>query len=137
MSTIYEYAYYIDGRYIAILSKGSTAIYGEDVALTLRDAWVTPESDDDDGIMLKYTSKVSAPTVETGDINVNEYLTLAIVDYVQYRLLLDKYKETTNQKDFLAAQIFYGKFLAKISQNEDNKIGSPRIVIPVGVGVLK
>ena len=135
MSTIYEYAYYIDGRKIAILSKGSSSTYVNDTNLTLLDIWVTPENDDSDAIMLEYTSKISAPTSETESINVNEYLTLAIEDYVRFKLSMDKYNSTSDARDLKNAQTFYGRFRNKIWENEHNKLGGHRQAIPTGVGV--
>ena len=76
-----EYAYYIDGRKIAILKKyvssvGDTGIYVDS------EYWGTPDTADANAIMFQYNPKISAPTTETTDINVNDTLALAIVEYV-------------------------------------------------------
>ena len=119
-----SYAFYEDGRKIAILKKTTSSLDG----VTLQDSWKTPDADDSQAIMFQYTPKISAPTSETTDINVNDYLALAIVDYVKHRLAEDI-------GDYLKARIHYKQFKIKMSESKDNRRGSPVIMAPARISL--
>ena len=117
-SDILEYQYYIEGRKIAILSRGATTTYDPAVT-TSSELWQTPTVADSDSIMLSYSYLPTIPTTESSTIDVNNYLALALVDYVRHRMFED-------QGDEQMAKLYYNKFLAKINTNENNKIGGYR-----------
>jgi len=129
LATVYEYWYYISGRKIAILSRGSSTTYDPNVTTT-NDQLVTPTVADTDAIMLDYSYKPTTPTAESDTIDVSEYLALALVDYVKYKMFEE-------QGDENRAKLYYNKFLVKISRNENMKLGGPRVSMPSGVCVLK
>jgi len=129
MATLYDYTWYIDGRYLAILQNGSSTSYDPD-SISMVDMFVTPENDQDAAIMLEYVYSPTNPTAETDTISVNNLLSLAIVDYVKFRMAED----AGNEK---LARSFYGKFLSRVSRETDNRTGMPRKAIPTGAGVLK
>ena len=129
MATLYDYSYYIDGRYLAILQKGSSTSYDPDSIHTV-DMYVTPENDQSDAIMLVYVKGPTNPTAESDDISVNKTLEYAVLDYVRFRIAEDAGNEKVADK-------YYGKFLARVSRENDNRKGQPRKVIPTGPGVLK
>ena len=114
-----SYAWHIDGRKIAILKKYLTSTDG----VTVDNTWRTPDVAESQAIMFEYTVKISAPTTETSEIDVNDYLALAIVDYVKYRLAED-------EGDYLKARIHYKQFKIKMNEDEDNKRGGPVVVAP-------
>ena len=129
MSTIYDYQYYISGRKLAILSRGTDTEYDPNVTTT-SDMWVTPTVDDTDAILLEYAYAGTTPTAESDTLDVSEYLALALVDFVKHKM----YEE---QGDENRSKLYYNKFLTKISRNENMKLGGPRISTPTGVCVLK
>ena len=136
MSTFYDYAWWIDGRRIAIVQRGTaTQTYSPDEPLT-QNAWLTPTAAATNAIILEYTCTLTAPTAETSTIDVDALLSLAIVDYVKFRMAEDKYMDSSDPKDRLQAKHWYGEFRRKISESQENKIAGVRAVIPSGVGVM-
>ena len=129
MASVYEYVFYISGRRIAILSRGSSTTY-DPLITTTNDQWITPTVADTDAILLDYSYKPTTPTSEEQTLDCSEYLALALVDYVRYKI----YEE---QGDENRAKLYYNKFLVKISRNENMKLGGPRVSMPSGVCVLK
>ena len=127
MSTYYNYAFYMEGRKIAILRE-RTSDTGETTE-NIKPTWETPSTDDDEAILFRFTSRVSAPSSITDSINAGVYLNMAIVDYVRSRIAEDS-------GDDQRAQKYYNRFLRRIGENEDNKLGSSNVCIPTGLGVL-
>jgi hypothetical protein len=122
MATYYQYAYYIDGRKIGILRKNITTIDADNRDI-ISEYWATPDSDDANAIMFEYALKVSAPTSETDTIDIGEYLGMALVEYIKYRIAEDS-------GDIAKANYHYKKYTIKLHEEEDNRRGSPIIVRP-------
>lgn len=129
MSTIYDYAWYLSGRKLAILQRGASTTYSAD-SINTYNMYLTPTVDDTDAIAIEYVYTITEPTAESDTIDVSKMLSLALVDYVRFRIYEDEGKEKLADK-------YYGKFLAKVSVEADNRTGMPRKIIPTGTAVLR
>ena len=128
MATIYEYAYYLEGDYIAILSKGTDTVTDPDYFTV--EQWTTPSTDDSDAIMVRYTKSPTAPTTETSDLGMGRRLELALVEYVRGRM-------AEKAGDERLAQRYMNKFMKMVRQHANNKVADSRMAIPSGCGVLR
>jgi len=107
-----KYGYYIDGKRIAILKEFDDS-----------PVWRIPDSAEEDAILFQYSPKISAPTSETEEIGVNDYLALAIVEYVKSKLAQD-------EGDYRKSQFHYKQFKIKVNENEDAYRGGPIVIAP-------
>ena len=121
MATLYDYAYYIDGKYIAILQKTVSSIYNPYLRIN-ENLYLTPENSDSSGIMIEYSVTSTAPTDDQSTLDVDAQTALALVDYVKYRL----YEERENEQ---MAQRFYNKFLSRISRANRDKQGKESFIV--------
>lgn len=128
MADIYEYAYYLNGRYFGFLRK-SIVNTGDPYSHTL-EGYLTPTTADTDAIMVEYTYAPTSVSAESSVLDVNSVLALTIVDYVKYRF----YEQGGDKK---RADEFYAKFRKRVGKNYRNKLGTVPIIIPRGAGVLK
>jgi hypothetical protein len=128
MSTIYEYAYYLEGDYIAILQKGTDSV--SDPYYLTEEQWLTPSTADSDGVMIRYTKSPTVPTTETSDLGISRRLSLAVVEYVRARM-------AEKQGNELLAQRYMNKFKIMVRQHTNNKVADSRNVIPTGAAVLR
>lgn len=125
-ATIYDYRWYSEGRYIAILQGAIDTIYDflED------DLFLTPTSADTDAILLRHTVSVTAPSDETTDLGISRELAMAIVHYVKSKLVEDTDKRMN--------QWHYNKFLGFIQRhNMNHKTPDSSRAMPHGIYVLK
>ena len=126
--TTYDYKYYIEGRYLAILQRAEDLQY--DPYLTVvSNLYKTPESSQLSGIMLRYTETVTAPTDEVTDIGVTRDLALGLVHYVKYRMYSDK--------DLKMATWNYNKFLYYVAKHNSNIKGTPPLRVMPSYGSLR
>ena len=129
MATLYLYKWLINGRKLEILQQGSSTSYDPNT-VTTNNMWLTPENSQTDGILIDYVYSGTQPTAESDTIDVDAPLALALVDYVRFRMAEDEGKEKI-------AHRFYGKFLARVGVEADNRLGLPRKIIPTGTAVLR
>ena len=119
-SDLNQYKYFINGRYIGILSYDEEEGY-----------YRTPDEDDAAAIMLEYTMIAANVTTETDSIDIDDSLARAIVYYVKCRIAEDVGREDL-------ARLYKAKFYYHIQRSQNNKRGvDVRISIPRGVTVLK
>ena len=128
MATIYEYAYYLEGDYIAILQKGTDSVNDPDYFTV--EQWLTPSTADTDAIMVRYSKSPTVPTTETSDLGLSRRLSLSLVDYVRARM-------AEKQGNEMLAQRYMNKFRFMVRQHTNNKVADSRQVIPSGCGVLR
>ena len=130
MFITYDYRYYIEGRYIAILQRQQESIY--DPYYDVReDVYKTPTEDDDEGILLRYTVSQSASTSETTDLGISRDLALGIVHYVKARLAEER-------GDMRMREWHYNRFLYYTSKHNSNVKGSPPSMVMVNsAGVVR
>lgn len=122
MATLYDYRWYNDGRYLAILQRQTDSVYDPYLSLN-DDLFATPETDDSSAIYVRYTVTQTAPNSETDDDGLPLDLSLAVVHYIKARLAEengDEGRQMINMKEFY-------KYL---SRNQNNKKGGPRVVSP-------
>jgi hypothetical protein len=128
MANYYDYRYYIDGRNIAILQNAQDISY--DPYIDYGDElYVTPQTSDSSGILLKYTVVISAPSDEETAIGVDRFLARAIVYYVKAKLV-----EDTDKRLFEWNMREFNKL---VQRQRRRKIGSPRINSPNYTGVIR
>lgn len=130
MSTnnIYDYRWYTEGRYLAILQRTLGSVY--DPYFRIEDLYVTPSEADSSAIYVRYTVTITTPTDEESDLGVTGELGKAIVYYVKARLA----EENEDDKGALKNM---NRFYYYISREMNNRRGTIRIVMPSGAGVVK
>jgi len=124
-------AWYLKGDNLALVTSkynSSTNINGEYVAI---DETVT------DGILIEYLAEPDAVTAITDYPDIDNTLHLSIVDYVKFRLYMDKAgKEDDPNKAMIAerlAQSFEKKWddgMKRAGMKKRDKVGGSRVVIP-------
>ena len=128
-SNKYDYRYYIEGRYIALLQRSTDSVYDPYLNLS-EDLFTTPSVADTDAIYYRYTKLPTAPTAETSTIDLGKMLSLALVEYVKARLAEDAGDDRSALKHMK-------KFYYYIGRDQDNKKGAVRMIMPSGAGVCK
>src|SRR3972149_796988 len=89
MSTLYDYRWHQEGRYIAILQRSIDSVYDPYLSLA-DDLFITPSVSDSSAVYLRYTVTQTAPSSETVDLGLSQNLSLAVVHYVKARLAEEK-----------------------------------------------
>jgi hypothetical protein len=128
LATYYDYRYYIDGRNIAILQDAQDIFYDPYIDYGDR-MYVTPESSDSSGIMLRYTVSITAPTDEQTDIGVDRFLARAIVHYVKAKMLEDT--------DPRMSEWNMKQFKTLVQRQRRRKLGSMRVNAPNYMGAVR
>jgi hypothetical protein len=85
---LYDYRYYIEGAYIAILQRHLST--SEDPYAATEDWFVTPTVADTTAIYLRFTKALTLPTDETSDLGLSKDLAMACLYYVKARLAEDQ-----------------------------------------------
>ena len=116
-----QYAYYIFGRRFALVQQNSE-ITGSAVerVSTRTSLWQSPSKSVEDGILLEYSvlpkSKDGGEIVdESDDIDIDDYVAVALADYVRHRYLMD-------QNELEQSEYYLRKFREKIGTNENTRI---------------
>lgn len=126
MATLYDYRWYNDGRYLAILQRQTDSVYDPYLSLA-DDLFATPENSDSSAIYVRYTVTQTAPTAETADDGLPLDLSLAVVEYLKSNLAAEA---GDDQKQLKHRSEFY----RLLGRNQFNKKGGPRVVMPVYPG---
>ncbi len=121
-NSVYDYKYYIHGRQIAILQRQTNTLYDPYFQYD-HYVWETPDSTQLNGIQIVCTKKPTAPTDETGSIDLSETLFLALADYVKSRLLEDAGDDGRSAK-------YLNRFYEKIEDHQSNLRGSQARIMP-------
>lgn len=128
-STLYDYRYYREGRYLAILQRSSLFTYTPRYKIE-DGVWVTPTVSDSSAIAIRYAISPTHVTSSTDTIS-NEVLGRALIHYLKYKIY-------DGQKDYNASNKEYGEFKRLVMRNQRNKDGLlARVVIPNGINVVK
>ena len=125
-------AWYLRGDDLAIITNkydSTTNANSEYVAI---DESVT------NGIMIEYLAEPDAVTAVTDTPDIDNTLHLSLVDYVKFRLYLDKAgKEDDSNKAMMSerlAQMFEKKWndgIKRFGMKKRDKVGGGRVIIPV------
>ena len=129
MFTTYDYRWYQEGRYLAILQRQQESIY--DPYYSIReDIYKTPGTADSSAILLRHTVVVTTPASETTDLGVSREIAMGIVHYVKAKLSEDK-------GDPKMYQWHYNRFLYYITRHNQNVKGiPPSRVMPSKTGAV-
>ena len=128
-TTTYDYRYYIEGRYLAILQRSISSTY--DPYLTLsEDLYTTPAAADANAIYLRHTVACALPSSEESDIGVSGLLAQAMIYYVKSKL----YEDAGDEKRAFVAR---NKFYELIQREMNSRKGGMRKIMSHGVEVLK
>lgn len=127
-----QYAYYIFGRRFALVQQNSE-ITGSAVerVSTRTSLWQSPSKSVEDGILLEYSvlpkSKDGGEIVdESDDIDIDDYVAVALADYVRHRYLMD-------QNELEQSEYYLRKFREKIGTYENTRIYQERRVFSPSV----
>lgn len=129
ITNVYDYRYYIDGRYIAILQRSTDSVFDPYITMD-EDLFETPSEADSSAIYVRYSVTYARPTNEEADLGVVGLLSLALVHYVKARLAEDSGDERKQEKQ-------YNQFLKYVEKERLNRRGGIPVVMPIGSGVLK
>ena len=131
-SDITEYlAWYLRGDDLGLVTSkynSSTNIYNEYVAI---DENVT------DGIMIEYLAEPDAVTAVTDTPDIDNTLHLSLVDYVKFRLYLDRAgKEEDPNKAIVSERLSqihekkWNEAVKKLGMKKRDKVGGERTILP-------
>jgi len=124
---IYDYRYYIEGRYLAILQRALDSVY--DPYLTLDDdLFLTPQNADTDAILIRHTVHVAAPTDATTDMGISYELAQAVVHYVKAKFAEDVDKRMYNWH--------MNKFYEMVEAHNTN-LNGPKRAMPNYLGAMR
>jgi len=131
---VYDYRYYINGRYIDILQRCTDGVY--DPYLSLSDElFVTPENADSNAIYLRWTKLPNIPANENSDIDLSEPLAIACVHYIRSKLLSE---DDDNPNNAQLAQMEMNKFHTRVQRYMSTRKGRGRKAMPTeSAGVLR
>jgi len=118
MFTIYDYRWYVEGKYLALLQFNDDSMF------------TTPENAQTNAILVRYTKAKTVPTLETTDLGISGDLGTAVTHYVKYKMLEDTQDERQRQWH-------WNKFLYYVQLHNKNLKGDSFSVKPMGPGVLK
>ena len=126
MASIKEYAYYVKGKYIAIVESYVDSNTSVSRSISRNAEYKSPQSTVENAMLIEYVAVPKTVdgidiTDETSDINISIYLSKALVYYVKARLAEDA-------GEFEMKEYFMREF-KKIAEKYDNtRIAGPRIV---------
>lgn len=124
------YAYYRDGRKIAILQLKEEEYHDPRIILGER-FFCTPTSDDSEAILLRYSVKATVPVDETDDLGLSRNLSNAVVCYLRAKLLEDS-------GDINGHNYYMNKFHSMVQKEVSVRSGTKlKQIIPQGSGILK
>lgn len=126
---VYDYKYYIRGRQIALLQRQVDSVY--DPFITSSElVYETPSNDDPVAIRIECTIKPTAPSDETGTIDLPSMLFKAVEDYIKARIAEDN-------NEFQLSDRYIKEFYRKIGIHRQNMSGGFPTIMPSGIGVIK
>ena len=117
MATSKQYSYYIDGRRLAILEKNADT-----------GRWNAPNSSVSAAIKLDYSVAPDDPIDETSNIDVPNYLALALVDYVMAKVFEES-------GDLQRTEYYMKNFKGKVGKYASSRVSGIRAVIPTGTAI--
>ena len=116
-----QYAYYIFGRRIAIVQINSDISSTTIERVSTRTSlWQSPKKSVEDGILFEYTTLPKSKDGgeiedESDDIDIDDYLAVALSDYLRHRYLLD-------QDELEKSEYYLRKFREKVGVYENTRI---------------
>jgi|7_EtaG_2_1085326.scaffolds.fasta_scaffold55049_2 hypothetical protein len=133
MASVKEYGYYMEGSKISLVEKEAafdndpnSKDYGPG---TDRFQYKSPLSDVTGGLEILYSyGYISNLDDESAEIDLPNYLSIALVDYVKA-----KYLEDGGQ--FKEAEYFMNKFRKQVEKYNNRIVSGPRIVAPGPFGI--
>ncbi len=130
MATVYDYRYYIDGRYIAIVQRQSDQTY--DPWLKIEDdVFSVPQVSDSSAIYIRFSiATTQSFATESTTIDISNNLAQGIIEYIRSKFAQERGDE---RKEIY----HYNNFLRYISRERKLRGGHANIILPHGVGVIR